>query len=83
MVQTKVDLKLRINERIREIGRPFKTREITEFAKVEAPNVCTSSHRIAKYIKASDIVKFNKRRKIWEIKTKTFSGVHEDTVQGS
>ena len=75
MVHTKIDLKLKIKERIGEIDRPFKTSEITEFAKSIAPNVWANSHRISKYIRASDIAEFNKRKKVWEIKTKSDIGV--------
>jgi len=75
MVKTRVDLKIKIRERIEELDRPFKTSEIVEYANKTAPNVWTNPHRIAKYIKAVDIVKFNKTKKQWEIKIKPNGGI--------
>jgi len=75
MVKTRVDLKIKIREKIEELDRPFKTTEIVEFATKTAPNVWTSPHRIAKYIKAADIAEFNKSKKRWEIKTKPTGGI--------
>jgi len=75
MVKTRIDLKIKIRERIEELDRPFKTTEIVEFANSTAPNIWTSPHRIAKYIKAADIAEFNKSKKIWEVKTKPRGGI--------
>jgi len=75
MVKTRINLKIKIKERIEEIDRPFKTAEIVEFANQTAPNIWTSPHRIAKYIKAADIAKFNKSKKQWEIKIKPNGGI--------
>ena len=75
MVKTRIDLKIKIKEHLQEIDRPFRTTEIVEFANGVAPNVWTSPHRIAKYIKAADIANFNKSKKQWEIKTKPTGGI--------
>lgn len=75
MVSTRIDLKLKIKQKLGEMQGEFKTQEIVDFARNEAPNVWTSPHRIAKYIKAADIAEFNKSRKVWTVKTKSFGGM--------
>lgn len=71
MVKTRIDLKAKIKEKLESIDEPFKTNEIVEFAKEVAPNVWTSPHRIAKYIKAADIAEFDKSKKVWRPKEET------------
>ena len=70
MVQTRTDLKIKIKEKIEEFDRPFKTSEIQQYSQKIAPSIGVSIHRIAKYIKASEIVEFNKSKKVWKPKIK-------------
>ena len=70
MVNTRSDLKIKIKQKVEELDRPFKTQEIAEYAQAQAPNLWTSPHRIAKYIRATDIAEFNKSKKVWTCKTK-------------
>lgn len=79
MVRTRIDLKLKIKEKLEEMQGEFKTQEIVDYAKTQATNVWTNPHRIAKYIKAADIAEFNKSRKVWTIKTKSFGGMRDAT----
>ena len=70
MVQTRSDLKLKIKQKIQEFDRPFKTFEVQQYSQEIAPNINVSMNRIAKYIGGSEIVKFNKKGKVWKPKIK-------------
>ncbi len=68
MVKTRVDLKARINGKVKTLGRSFTTQDIVAFAQGIAPNICVNPHRISKYIKATGQAKFNNKNKTWELR---------------
>lgn len=70
MVNTRIDLKIKIKEKIETLNRPFKTGEIVDYAKETAPNIWAGVNRVAKYIQATEIAEYNKTKKVWNIKTK-------------
>lgn len=71
MVRTKIDLKAAIKDKLQTMSEPFKTGEIVNFARTQAPNVYVSPNRVAKYIQAADVAEFNKSKKVWTIKTQS------------
>lgn len=67
MVKTRMDLKIKIREFIVNKNEPFTTKEVANYAKIQAPNLFTSVNRIAKFIKANKEVIYDKETRKWQL----------------
>lgn len=71
-----MELKVKIREWVNQQNDPFKTSEVVDYARKQAPNIYTSGARIKNYIKEIQELKYDKNKKQW---LRTQPNVHVNT----
>ena len=68
MVNTKVELKIKVRKWVDDRKEPFKTQDVHQYCKAISSNISISPHRLKNYIRSTKLVVYDSSKKIWKMK---------------